>query len=284
MRFAGRASFFCLIALVLTQVGRAQDRTTASAPPATNETARKSSSNKTNDGLSDVRVLAPGETVARATTTAASYEPSLYLQGLTHLQMGEYPQAIETLRKAVEQNPNDAVAYGKLGVAYAGMKQYKEAVVVLKMAIRIKPEVIDAEDYYHLSNAFNVLEKYSQAFDAIKLALYIKRAETAEAGAERRFPTWADLHYSAGLSLYNLRRYSDALKELKQVIEANPKHVLGHFGLAVTYLATGDYTEAEKEQRVLDSLDPVYAAKIAKVLSHRGENPKGMVFVFKSGP
>lgn len=43
------------------------------------------------------------------------------------------------LRQAVERDPNDAAAYGKLGVAYATLGQYKEAVVVLKMAIRINP-------------------------------------------------------------------------------------------------------------------------------------------------
>ena len=284
MRFAVRAIYLCLIALMLTQVGRAQDGLTTSTPPATSEAVNKPAPNKTSDGLSDVRILRPGESVAKAPTPSPAFEPSLYLKGLTFLQSGEYAQAVEMLRKAVEQNPNDAVAYGKLGVAYAAMKQYKEAVVVLKMAIRMKPEVIDAEDYYQLSNAYNVLEKYSLAYDAIKVALYIKRAEKAELGNENRFPTWADLQYSAGLSLYNLRRYGDAIKELKQVIEANPKHVLGHFGMAVTYLATGDYNAAEKEQQVLETLDAGYAAKIAKVLAQRSENPQGMVFVFKTKP
>src|ERR1051325_137847 len=284
MRFAVRAIYLCLIALTLTQVGQAQDRINTSTPPANTEPVTKPAPNKTSDGLSDARVLAPGERVVVPSVPTASFEPSLYLKGLTFLQSGEYPQAVEMLRKAVEQNPNDAVAYGKLGVAYAALKQYKEAVVVLKMAIHIKPAVIDAEDYYQLSNAYNVLEKYSQAYDAIKLALYIKRAERAESGNENRFPTCADLHYSAALSLYNLRRYHDALEELKQVIEANPKHVLGHFGIAVTYLATGDYTAAEKEQQLLESLDPGLAAKVAKVLAQRSQNPQGMVFIFKTQP
>ncbi|MGI8838142.1 MAG: tetratricopeptide repeat protein [Pyrinomonadaceae bacterium] len=48
------------------------------------------------------------------------------------------------------------------------------------------------------------------------------------------------MHYAAGLAFYNLRRHREAAEELKQVIALNPKHAPGHFGLALTCLATGD--------------------------------------------
>jgi tetratricopeptide (TPR) repeat protein len=155
------------------------------------------------------------------------------------------------------------------------------------MAIRIKPAVVDAEDYYHLSRSYTALEKFPLALDAIKLALYIKRAEqvNAENGSMSRSPSMAELHYSAGLAFYNLRRFREALEELKQVIALNPQHAPGHFGLGLTYLATGDHKAAEKEQEVLEPLDPVYAAKLAKLLAVRSDDPQGaLVFVFKANP
>ncbi|MEO7971269.1 MAG: tetratricopeptide repeat protein, partial [bacterium] len=98
-------------------------------------------------------------------------------------------------------------------------------------------------------------------------------------------PAMADLHYSAGLALYNLQRYRDALEELKQVVALNPKHAPGQFGLALAYLASGDRKAAEKQQEVLEPLDPVYAAKLAKLLTVRSDDPQGaLVFVFKSNP
>jgi tetratricopeptide (TPR) repeat protein len=146
--------------------------------------------------------------------------------------------------------------------------------------------VVDAQDYYHLSRAYTALEKFPLALEAIKLALYIKRAEqvNTENGNTSGAPSMADLHYSAGLAFYNLQRYREALEELKQVIALNPKHAPGYFGLALTYLATGDRKAAEKQQQALESLDPVYAAKIAKLLAMKSDNPQGFVFIFKVSP
>lgn len=275
-----------LIVFGLSQVVRAQDQLTTSATPAASGES-KSTASHSREGLSDVKILLPGHPAAVPTTAPeSSAEPSLYLKGLTFLETGRNEEAVETLRQAVEHNPNDAAAYGKLGVAYAMLGQYKEAVVVLKMAIRIKPEIVDAQDYYQLSRSYTALEKFPLALDAIKLALYIKRAEQVnqESGNASRAPSLAELHYSTGLAFYNLQRYRDAAEELKQVIALNPKHAPAYFGLALTYVATGDRKGAEKQQETLESLDPVYAAKIAKLLAIKSDPKQGLVFVFKAGP
>ena len=287
MRFILSGVCSCLIVFGFAETSRAQAQlTTPAAPASTNSTVSKPRS-EPQPGLADVKILLPGDSVPATTATAAaSAEPSLYLKGLTFLDSGQNAEAVETLRLAVERDPNDAAAYGKLGVAYATLKQYKEAVVVFKMAIRMKPAIVDAEDYYHLSRAYIALEKFSLALDAIKLALYIKRADqvNAENGSLSRAPALADLHYSAGLALFNLRRYREALEELKQVVALNPKHAPGHFGLGLTYLATGEPKEAAKQQEVLEALDPVYAAKLAKLLATRSEDLQGFAFIFKVNP
>lgn len=285
MRFILSGFCFCLIVFGFTEISRAQAQLTA--PPSENS-ASKPTTSSSQQGLSDVKIILPGNSAAIPTTgPEASPEASLYLKGLTFLDTGHNAEALETLRQAVEHNPNDAAAYGKLGVVYAVLKQYKEAVVALKMAIRIKPEIVDAEDYYQLSRSYTALEKFPLALEAIQLALYIKRAEqvNAENGSMSRAPAMTELHYSAGLAFYNLQRYREALGELKQVVALNPKHAPGYFGLAITYLATGDRKAAEKQQEALESLDPVYAAKIAKLLAVRSDNPQGaLVFVFKTNP
>ncbi len=286
MRFILFAACFCLTPFGFTEI-RAQDQLTTSASPAANSAASKPTTSQPPPGLSDVKILLPGDPATMPTiATASSPEPSLYLKGLTFLDTGHNAEAVETLRQAVEHDPNDAAAYGKLGVAYAALGQYKEAVVVLKLAIRIKPEIVDAEDYYQLSRTYTALEKFPLALEAIKLALYIKRAEQVNPDSKNilRGPAMAELHYSAGLAFYNLQRFREAIEELKQVIALNPKHAPGHFGLALTYLATGDRKAAEKQQEALESLDPVYAAKIAKLLAMKSDNPQGFVFVFKTNP
>jgi tetratricopeptide (TPR) repeat protein len=219
--------------------------------------------------------LLPPATPA-ANNLSSKPEPSLYQKGLALLESGAYAEAAKTLRQAVEHDPNNAAAYGKLGVAYAALGQYKEAVIVLKLAIKIKPEIVDAEEYYQLSRAYGALEKFPQALDAIKQALYAKRAEQAnlENGNASKFPSMADLHYATGLAYYNLRIYYAAIEELKQALALNPKHAPAYFGLALTYLANGDRKSAEKQQRPLESLDPVYAAQLAKLLATKPNDPQ----------
>jgi tetratricopeptide (TPR) repeat protein len=288
MRSILSGAAFCLIVFGFTQVDRAQDQlSNSAASPSANGAASKPTPSQPQPGLSDVKLLLPGSpATSLAIANESSPEPSLYLKGLTFIDTGQNAEAVEILRQAVERDPNHAAAYGKLGVAYVALKQYKEAVVVFKMAIRIKPEIVDAEDYYQLSRAYTALEKFPLALEAIKLALYIKRAQqiNVESGNPSRGPAMAELHYSAGLAFYNLQRFREAIEELKQVIALNPKHAPGYFGLALSYLATGDRKLAEKQQELLESLDPVYAAKIAKLLATKSDDPQGLVFIFKTKP
>ena len=260
------------------------------ASPVANAASSKLNSSQLNQGLSDVKILQPGDPVETDTEPAvATLTPaaSFYEKGLELMASGQNSEAVEALEQATNLDPNNAAAYAKLGVAYAATRQHWQAIVVLKMALRIKPEVLDAEAYYQFSSAYSSVGKFSDALEAIKQAIYIKRAERAnpETVTFAGFPSLADLHYSAGLTYYNLRRYSSSIEELKQVIALNPKQAQGYYGLALAYIAIGDRKSAQKQQETLESLDPVYAAKIAKSLSTSANTtPQGFGFVYKNGP
>jgi tetratricopeptide (TPR) repeat protein len=92
------------------------------------------------------------------------------------------------------------------------------------------------------------------------------------------------VQYSTGLAYYNLRRYSEAIEALKQVIALNSNLAQTHYGLALSYIAKGDRTAAEKQRRTLETLDHVYAAKIGKLLSSSRSDVQGFGFIFKPGP
>jgi tetratricopeptide (TPR) repeat protein len=209
---------------------------------------------------------------------------SFYTKGLTFLASGRYADAAEALREATRRDPNDAAAYAKLGLAYAALQNYEEAVVVFKMAIRIKPEMVDAEAHYQLGNAYLSLGKNSQALETYKQAMYIKRAEKAdpESGNATKAPSFPDLHYSTGLAYYNLGRFSNAIEELKRAIALNPDMAQAYYGLGLSQIASGDRKSAEKQEKILESLNPVYAAKLAKLLSSSPNNPQGFGFVFQT--
>ena len=260
----------------------------ASSPTAS-ATSSKPNANQSNHEISNLKTLQPGDPLKPDPEPAvASLAPaaSFYEKGLELLASGHNSEAVEALKQATNLDPNNAAAYAKLGIAYAKAQQYPEAIAVLKIAIRIKPEMVDAEAYYRFSNAYSTLGKFGDALKAIKQAIYIKRAEQTnpDTASFAGFPSLADLHYSAGLTYYNLRRYSSSIEEWKQVIALNPKLTQGYYGLALAYIAIGDRKSAEKQQKILESLDPDDAAKIANALSNADTTPQNFGFVYKKNP
>lgn len=262
--------------------------TTSSQPTSSQPTPSQPKAPKSNEGTSDSKLVKQTEGSSETGASAVDSKlpaSSYYKKGLTFLASGRYAEAVAAFREATLRDPNDAAAYAKLGVAYAARQEYQEAVVVLKMAIRIKPEMVDAEAYYQLGNSYLSLGKNSQALETYKQAIYIKRAEKADPELESasRGPSFADLHYSTGLAYYNLGRFSGAIEELKQAIEQNPKMAQAYYGLGLASIANGDRKNAEKQEKILETLNPVYAAKLAKVLASNPTNQQGIGFVFKSG-
>ncbi|HEU0050015.1 MAG TPA: TonB family protein [Nitrososphaera sp.] len=194
---------------------------------------------------------------------------TFYKKGLSYLTLGRHAEAVDALKQAIQADPNNAVAYEKLGLAYSGLHQYKDTVAVLKMAIRIQPEVVDAEAYYQLGQAYLALGKHSDALEALKHALYITRAQAIDPdGAKvQRFPSLEDIHYGLALTYHNMGRYSVAIKELQQVIAMNPKFAEAYYGLVLSYVALGDRKSAEKQQKILSSLNTALGEKAANALS-----------------
>ena len=172
------------------------------------------------------------------------------------------------LREAVDRNPEDALAYTKLGLAYSALRRPKETVAVLKLAIRIKPQVVDVEAYYRLGAAYASLTKHSEAVGAFKQAMSIIRAQVLEPDPSKYagFPTLPDLHYDLALAYHNLGRYGDAIKELKEATTLKPDFVEAYYGLALAYIALGDRKSAAKQEQIVRPLNKALADKVAEAL------------------
>jgi len=193
-----------------------------------------------------------------------SATPALYQTGLTYMAAGDYDQAVDAFNQIIRLNPNDGMAYAKLGLAYCGLRKYKEAVVGLNMAIGIKPEVVDAEGYYRLGYSYAELGKHKDAVEALKKALYATREEAIDNGqANPGVPTW-QIHYSLGLAYDNVGRYQDAIKELSETVKLNPQLAQGYYILGLAYLSRGDRSAAQKQQRILVSLNSPLAKKLGE--------------------
>jgi Tfp pilus assembly protein PilF len=228
------------------------------------------------DETSSTPVSSTRPALSSTTKTSGSSIPteSPYQRGLRYLTAGAHEKSVEALNESIRLDPNDAITYVKLGLAYSALGKYKEAVVGLKMAIRIKPEVVDAEAYYHLGYSYSKLGKHKDALEAFKQALYVTRAQAIdkdEAKAQSS-PTLGKIHYSLGIAYHNLARDQEAIKELNEAVKLNPKLAEAYYGLAIAYISLGDRSSAQRLQRTLISLNAALAQQLADALSNRAKD------------
>ncbi len=195
-------------------------------------------------------------------------EASHYNRGVKFLTAGHYEEASLEFNQALQANPNDANTYLRLALSYSGLKKDKEALGAYKMAKQIEPSVFDASAYFSWGRSYLALEKNSEAISAFKQTISLMRAEAIglESKTSASMPAPEQVHHHLGVAYINARRFNDAIKEFKQVVELNPANAEAHYALAISYLNTGDQRAAQDESKILTSLDPEMAKKLAVAL------------------
>jgi tetratricopeptide (TPR) repeat protein len=156
-------------------------------------------------------------------------EASYYL-GLSYLNLDQPDKAILPLEQTVGWSQLDADAMYKLGLAYAGVKRYEDAVNMYAKAISFVPNF--AEAYQAMADAYDLGGK----------------------------PELGD--YARGMLAYSKKDYPAALKLLLKSAKAFPDYAPIFAGLGLTYEAQNDLVNAKVSFETAVTLDPNnYTAK-----------------------
>jgi len=147
--------------------------------------------------------------------------------------------AIELFEKALELDPNYALAYAGLGDAYAQRKlKYgftptwlDSAVEVSKKAISIDPDL--AEAYKALGLVYMVKGWLRKALEANHQAVELK---------PNHFPAVANI----GWSYWSIGEFDQALPYMRKSLTLNPTGAYECFGVGSVYLKLDDHAEAEQ--------------------------------------
>jgi len=200
----------------------------------------------------------------------------LYLQGRNSWnKRGEADliKSIEYFEKAIEIDPNYAIAYAGLGDAYfilgnngfwPAEKAFPKAKAAALKALEIDDKLAEA----HTSLAsimWNYDWDFAGAEKEFKLAVGLNpgyatahhfygyfmsilgRPEEAirEINKARNLdPLSPRICANVGMCLYSARRYGEALEELNRALEVDPNHSVTYLYLGKTYEAMGKYEEA----------------------------------------
>ncbi len=145
-------------------------------------------------------------------------------QTTTLLQAGEYKQAEKLIRPWVQENPKDAEAHERLGLALLLDGQHQNARLALMLASKLKPDI--ARYHCNLGECLRQLEEFDLAEEHLQQALSIQ-------------PDYADASYNLACTLLKINKQKEALVLLRQLLQKKPHSSRYHSTYADLLRETG---------------------------------------------
>ena len=166
-------------------------------------------------------------------TTTSLEALKAFSMGITTFRAKGNAEAIAFYKRALELDPDFAVAYASLGLIYANLGQASLAAENIKKAYALRDRVSEREKYrisaLYYSYVTGELEQSSQVYE-----LWAKS-----------YPQDAVPHNNLGYIYSSLGQYEKALTETQQSQLLEP-NVIGYTNLADIYLCLNRFDDAEK--------------------------------------
>jgi tetratricopeptide (TPR) repeat protein/SAM-dependent methyltransferase len=171
-----------------------------------------------------------------------------------------FAEADELFRRALDFDPNCAVAYFGLGYGLLANEKHEEAATYYEQGLLINDT--DAAAWNNLGSVYTALENYEAAIACYESALQIDAAyakshfnlgnvhkdigQPSEASACYRRalyvePELAEAHINLGVVLQQQGRLDEAIASHDRAVELRPNDAEAHFHRAGTLLLKGDY-------------------------------------------
>jgi TolB-like protein len=211
------------------------------------------------------RAIALDPSYARAYVGLADALRIRFQVGEVHPLDPSWERACDLLRKSLELDRGSADAHAVLGALFWRRYDYVNAQREIAFAKRLDPgglRVLETQYFYYLTcgwpperivdyakrfAAADPLNPYAAQLPGIGYWILYDFA-TALREFERlleRFPTYAPIHFSRYMTLYELGRHADALDEAKRLIDLYDYSDFRTF-LGVAYACVGDLRSARK--------------------------------------
>ena len=210
----------------------------------------------------------PQGTLRNVAQQSAQLQAQDSAQGLVRqaqdlLRTRQFTEAVEVLRRAIQIQPNLAVAHIHLSIALMGIGQRDEASSEAKRAIELDPN--DAAAYVALGNIDSSMRRYSEAIRAYQqaatldsnyLSAYVNLGMAY--GTTARYPESAEAFQQAlriepnnvtalnglGIAQFRMGQREEGIQTVKQAVKLHPGFVDGHLNLARWFHGLGRYEEA----------------------------------------
>ncbi len=186
--------------------------------------------------------------LSEATTSSLDALKAFSLGDAKHND-GQELEAVPNYQRAVELDPNFAMAYARLGTVYSNLGQMQQAEQYRNKAFELRDRASEREKFYILSHYYADSGQLDKGITALELY-------------KQTYPR-DSVPYNNLANIYlQLGQFENALDDAKKCIELDPASALGWANLAAAYLGLNRTDEA----RV--SLDSALAKNLSYIGLH----------------
>lgn len=162
----------------------------------------------------------------------------------------DYKTAMPLLKKALEIDPNNALAFGNVGLVLMEQEQYNKAIVAFDKAL--ETETNNAAFYLNRGFSYHSLGKTEEALKDYQEAIRI-------------YPNFYRANFNLAVLYMELKQYDNAITRFERSLKINSKDHESYYGLAEAYAQKGDRVKAfdyiEKSLRFNPSFAPAIELK-----------------------
>ena len=156
----------------------------------------------------------------------------MVLVGQAHAQQGDYDGAIESLKKALQRQPNVADANATLGLIYFKQGRLAEAERALREELATHSENIKAR--HTLAAVLDLEGQPDEALRLLRMVLSVR-------------PGFVDATYLLGKILLEKGETSEAIEHLEAAVRLAPDEANVHYQLGQAYQKLGRTEDAQKQ-------------------------------------
>jgi len=180
------------------------------------------------------------EACQKVVTNDPEFIDGLITMGNLQIRSENYLTAVEYFAKALENNPNLAIARANLAVALRELGEITEAVNQARTALRINPGYPQA--YNVLGSLLMVQGHVTEAIEAFEECL-------------KRLPGLSEARINLAAALFKNQQYDKSIITYREVILLNKTFAPAHTGLGVVLLSTGKLSQAVDSFRQAIEID-----------------------------
>lgn len=167
-----------------------------------------------------------------------------YRKGVAAYKNNNFESALEMFKKAIEYNPDFAMAYYRLGLTYMRQNKYESAIRNFSKALDLNSELVNA--YFNRGSSYYRINYFEEAITDFEAVIENNQAD------------W-EAYYNKGLCFYRLSDYKQALRDFQQTKSIKPDFVEAYYNSGIVYFKMNDYHNSLIENNEAIKINPGYS-------------------------